>query len=151
AGFGAKPLMRVAIGYAVADANLPRLQRAADRAFRALAAIGQQQVGRLLVTDDGATVSLQAWLPPDVVVLPRRGPGGFLAAHGRMMEAAFAEGAQIYVLAETRSRFSETTLAACLASLGEHGSFGLLVVEADPDPVQDAATPVFMAITREAA
>ncbi len=151
AGLSGKPLMRVAIGYAVADANLPRLARAVDRAHRALAAIGQRRVGCVLVTDDGATVSLQHWLPADVVVLPRRGPGGFPAAHGRMMEVAFAQGADAYVLTETRARFNETVLAASLSALAAHGSEGVFAVGADLDPVMDPVSPAFLVITRGAA
>jgi hypothetical protein len=151
AGLSGRPLMRVAIGYAVADANLPRLTRAVDRARRALAAIGQQQAGCILVTDDGAAVSLQHWVPADVVVLPRRGPGGFPAAHARMMEVAFAQGADAYVLTETRSRFNETTLAASLSALAAYGSEGVVAVGADLDPLMDAVSPAFIVITRGAA
>jgi hypothetical protein len=150
--FGTKPLMRVAIGYTVSDSDLPRLARAIERAHRALTAIGQRKVGCILVADDGAPVSLEGWLPPDVLALPPRGPFGFLAAHGRMMEVAFAQGADAYVLTEVRSRFNEDTLAAALTVLQEPGSPGLVCVgNANTGPVIDPAGPTFLLITRDSA
>jgi hypothetical protein len=67
-----------------------------------------------------------------------------------MMEVAFAQGADAYVLTETRSRFNESTLAAALAALGERGSEGVLAVDADLDPAMDAVSPAFLVITRDA-
>jgi hypothetical protein len=151
AGLSGRPLIRVALGYVVADGNLARLTRAVDRAHRALAAIGQRQMGCIMVTDDGAPVSLRRWLPADILVLPRRGTGGFLAAHGRMMEVAFAQRADVYVLTETRSRFNETTLAASLSAVAEHGSEGVFAVGGDLEPLVDAESPTFLVITRGAA
>jgi hypothetical protein len=147
-----KSIARIAIGYVVADGDLPWLARAIDRTRHALMAIGQGNAGSILVADDGAPVALRAWLPPDIAALPRRGAGGFLAAHARLMEAAFAQGADAYVLIETRSRIRNETLIEAMAALDVSGGASIVCAGAlAPGHVPDPAHPAFLLIPRPVA
>lgn len=121
--------MRVAFGIAVAGDDPFRVQRVVGRARSALAHVGQARTGLVLVADDGAAFALENWLPPETVCLSR-GAAGFVAAHRRLIERAFEEGADVYVLTDPHGRFDEKTLADALAVFGQQGPEALVQIPA---------------------
>lgn len=133
-------LLAAAVGYAAEDADMPRLLRAIERAQRALVTSGRKPGQGVFVADAGAPMALKGWLPAQIPVLPCRSRLGFSAAHRLLMELTFAQGADVYALAEVGARFSEDALLQALRVLGIHGGkalvwVGELLPEGLPDPV----------------
>jgi len=139
-----RSLLVAAVGYAVDDADLPRVLRAVERAQRALVMAGQAPDQGVLVADAGAPVALKGWLPAQVPVLPCRARAGFATAHGQLMELAFAQGADVYALADVAARFADDSLVRALRTLGAHAGIALVwagdwLPEGLPDPLGPGA------------
>lgn len=90
------PASGVAIGVVTHDTPADELRAALAAAEASLRRAGGQGAARVFVRDNGAPSGAAALLP-GCVVLPGRGNVGFGAAHNGLMQAAFAQGASLYV------------------------------------------------------
>lgn len=112
--FPASTLRNVAVGiitYETDAADLRRIVSSAEIAIRR-AGLGAEE--RVLVLDNGAATDEVTAGNKAVCRLPSAGNIGFAAGHNRLMEAAFAAGAEIYVAANPDGMLHPNALVALL-------------------------------------
>ncbi|MFC7552844.1 hypothetical protein ACFQU7_12125 [Pseudoroseomonas wenyumeiae] len=123
-----KPRLSVAIGVVTYNNGESELARLLGSAHLALSRAGGP--GRILVLDNGEP----SQLPEGVERLESGGNVGFGAAHNRLMEAAFADGADIYIATNPDGAFHPDCIAAIARMHVAHG--GQALIEACQFPVE---------------
>ncbi|HET9018039.1 MAG TPA: hypothetical protein VFN46_00535 [Acetobacteraceae bacterium] len=123
----ATPADGVAIGIVTHDPPADELRAALAAAEASLRRAGGHGAARILVIDNGAP-SGAADLLPGCAVLPAHGNIGFGAGHNALMQAAFAQGASLYVAVNPDGLLHPDAIGAlwCMAEAAE----GRALVEA---------------------
>lgn len=147
------PRLSVAVGIVTYDSNGTMLARCIDSARLGLARGSGH--GRILLVDNGAPSAPRN----DVERMPSQGNVGFGAAHNRLMEAAFAGGADLYVAANPDGSFHPDCIDALTRMAEAHDRRALVEARQfpaehpkayDPETFETAwASGACLAITRE--
>ena len=96
----------------------PQVARIVASARKALARAGLSIAGRVMVMENGQPSP--AARAEGVALLPSEGNIGFGAAHNRLMKAAFAEGADLYIAANPDGSFHPGAIAALVQMMQAH-------------------------------
>ena len=122
----------VRVGIVTYNNTAAQVARIVGSARKALARAGLGVAGRVMVMDNGAPSA--AANTDGVVVLPPEGNIGFGSAHNRLMKAAFAQGADLYIAANPDGAFHPDAIAALVQMMQacEHRA----VIEALQFPVE---------------
>jgi GT2 family glycosyltransferase len=110
----ASGLQNVAVGIITYETDAADLRRIVTSAELAIRRAGLLAGGRILVLDNGAATDAVTAGNNAICRLPSAGNVGFGAGHNRLMEAAFAAGAEIYVAANPDGMLHPDTLVGLL-------------------------------------
>ena len=119
-------LFPVTAGFVIGCTPPGDLRRALESAETALEAIGQRRHASIMLAGHDATVDLADFVSWTVARLPPGTAPGLAAAHNRMMERAFAAGAEVYLTAHPGGVFHPEALIAVMRMVRANGRRALV-------------------------
>lgn len=128
---GPSDLQRVCVGIVTYHATASHLRRVVSSAQRALARCGKDVTGEIRLLDHGNSLD-PSELPKDVVFMGSGKNEGFGMGHNRCMQAAFGEGAEIYIAANPDGAFHLDCIRNLLAM--DRAQKGRALIEAQQFP-----------------
>lgn len=136
----------VSVGFVLRTTPPDQLRRALESVELALDAIGQRHPGGILLADDGAAADPAEFLSWNIPCLPPATSAGFAAGHNRLMEAAFATGAEVYVAAHPGGIFHGESLIALLRMVRATGRRALVEAMRAPSELPRPVDPECYAV-----
>ncbi|MFC4172950.1 rhamnan synthesis F family protein [Microvirga sp. GCM10011540] len=125
---------RVAVGIVTYNNADRQLRRMLSSTRIALEQAGLESAGRIYVVDNGASTETITQGNEAVRRLPATGNVGFGAGHNRLMQAAFEEGADLYIAANPDGAFHPDAIAALVQMM--QAQDGRALIEAAQFPAE---------------